>query len=153
MFFILTPHYIDKDDLRRDLTCYHRSLKLFHYINYSSNLTLESFTGSSGWGPGEEFILEPIRELIRRDVQGLENMQMLNEGDNLTGPGRRAVYKLKNNQNIVIKPADEGSQIVILDKTHRGTKTIKQCYAQSATPPVIAGQNLADDCEHLNRLI
>ena len=36
--------------------------------------------------------------------------------DNLSGPERRALEELTQNPNIIIKPADKGSKIVIMDR-------------------------------------
>lgn len=41
----------------------------------------------------------------------------IEEEDNLSIQQRRALNKLRQNQDIIIKPADKGSKIIIMDKT------------------------------------
>lgn len=103
--------------MRRDLHRYHRTLKLLHHFGYATDSAPDPFRSSSGWEPHDDTLSEPIQGLIVEDGRGLERLSMAKESDNLSGPQRRALNQLKQNQDIVIKPADKGSKIVILDRT------------------------------------
>ncbi len=46
-------------------------------------------------------------------------MDDLNHTDSLTIAERLTLQQLRNHPNIIIKPADKGSKIVILDKQHQ----------------------------------
>lgn len=101
----------------RDLHNYHRRLKLLDHFDYQSDCPREPFTFSSDWVPKEAQISDPIRDLVREDLRGLGRLSFRwRPVSNLSPEERRALKKLKNNRDIVIKPADKGSKIVILDK-------------------------------------
>lgn len=65
------------------------------------------------WGA----LSESLKELIKKDIRLFHSLrpQVGREGS-LMVEEERALRELKVNQNIVIKPADKGSKIVIMDK-------------------------------------
>lgn len=125
--FIPTPLGVDKNCLRRDLYRYHRRLKLLEKFNYTTTSVPERFVEPSKWEPEWNSVSEPIKHLIRDDIQGLENISYGTVGrNNLSRQQRQALKKLKRNQDIVIKSADKGSKIVIMDKNQYLTEAKRQ---------------------------
>ena len=53
-----------------------------------------------------------------------------NKRNNLTPSERMALKELKNNENIIIKPADKGSAVVIMDRMDY----LKEGYQQLSNP-------------------
>ena len=120
LFFIPTPNNVNNDELRRD---YHRRLKLLHHFQYTTEQVREPFLESSRWEPEWDTIPADLKELIQQDGLALERTRELtnnrnnNITNNLSSRERGALKDLKNNKDLVIKPADKGSKIVILDRT------------------------------------
>lgn len=65
--------------------------------------------------PGKCGTLEPYIDAVESDIEKLlANQQVV--PDNLTKEERSALQRLKNKDDIVIKKADKGSTVVILDR-------------------------------------
>lgn len=117
LLFIPTPLEINRQGLRRDLYQYHRRLRLLDYFGFESGGPREPFTLPSGWAPREDLTSDPIRGLVGGDVGGFGRLSFrVRPVSNLSKEERKALEKLKSNRDIIIKPADKGSKIVILDK-------------------------------------
>ena len=126
LYFIPTPPVVDRQALRRDLHKYHRKLKLLDHFDYATDFDREPFINPSTWEPDWDSVSEPIKELIRRDIRVLERIGCKSEQEkNLSTGEREALNKLKNNQDIVIKPADKGSKIIIMDKNQYLTEAYR----------------------------
>lgn len=70
------------------------------------------------WEPPQETVQESVQKLMECDNLCLENLHLGKEANpNLSHQEIRALNKLRKNQDIVIKPADKGSKIVLMDKT------------------------------------
>lgn len=108
--FIPTPNGPDRMGLRRDLHTYHRRLKLLDYFSYQSDFP-------SRWEPKTDVTSPSIQTLIRNDVTSFNKFRVKPTTKfNLTIQQLSAIKNLANNPHIIIKPADKGSQIVIMDK-------------------------------------
>lgn len=115
--FIPTPSNSDRMELCRDMHVYHRRLKLLDYFLYDTDFPRAPFTNPSKWEPRAEVVSHTIQTLIQKDIQSfLRFKPKPRVQPNFTSEQLRAVNTLKNNNSIVIKPADKGSQIVIMDK-------------------------------------
>lgn len=100
-----------------DIQKFHRAIKLadiFHEENDSS--TFNPFRPTSIWEPPTHNLDPFILELIEQDKQLLKDLHSEPETPNLTKEERKALKELKQNDSIIIKPADKGSAIVIMDK-------------------------------------
>ena len=115
--FIPTPTRQDHGELRRDLYKYHRRLRLLDYFQYNSDFPHLPFLDPSAWAPPPEAASESVRTLIQQDIRALSSHRFRPPlRRNLTRMQQRALKGLRDNKNIIIKPADKGSQIVIMDK-------------------------------------
>ena len=66
---------------------------------------------------GRDQALETYIKRVRRDVQQqMERRQHQRTTDNLSPAERQALRSLRQRQDIVIKPADKGSAVVVLSK-------------------------------------
>ena len=84
-----------------------------------SNRSMNPFKTASNWTPPfgrnsnlDSYILKIEKELNVCDL----NTSTVRLHDNLSSNHRMALHDLKGNNNIVIKPADKGGTIVIMDK-------------------------------------
>lgn len=119
------PHYQNKthqasgDDI--ETTAYHRRLKLAAYFHGKERLLKDgpTFQEPSTWEPDPCDLPPPLWDLISDDRTALsvpifpaQNI----DPDNLTGNEWRALQELKADKSIIIKPADKGSSVVLMDR-------------------------------------
>lgn len=101
--------------LRDNIKHYHRRIKLVNYFE-DAEFTPSLFTLTSNWEPKWKELDKEVRKLIRLDDQHLFHFQpVLDQRDNISRAERQALRELKTNPDIVIKPADKGSKVVIMD--------------------------------------
>lgn len=114
--FIPAPRNFSREELRRDLHWYHRRLKLRDYFG-NEDFCREPFILPSGWEPEWEALSEQLRNLIKKDICSFHSFwPRAGVEGSLSEEERQAFEELRENKNIVIKPADKGSKIVIMDK-------------------------------------
>ena len=84
----------------------------------------------------------PIRGLIKHDLRSFRDLRprcLKGEG-NITTPQRQALHNLKSRQEIIIKPADKGGQIVLQDRTNYVLEATRQLndisYYRPLTQPM-----------------
>ena len=151
--FCPTPDEPNIGEIRRDLDKFHLSLKRksFFHRDSDSDLTTThnpSFSIAGGYAPGESLIDDPPFGHFRfrnpsswkptNVSTSLEAFILCNEvelsglqtkkhpNDNLTPGERKAIADLKALREIVIKPADKGSAVVIMDRTDYVHEGIRQ---------------------------
>lgn len=105
--------------LQLDLQEYHRKIKLADYFKNSPRGERRPFTGPSFWSPSPLEIDPEIHKLIKIDNKSFKShynssVDIINK--NLKTEEIHALQQLKKVKNIVIKPADKGSAVVIMDR-------------------------------------
>ena len=99
-----------------DLQGYHRRIKLISFFKDDTH-TMLPFGGPSDWTPPSESIPQHVHDLIARDKLTVKNhYKTILETPNTSPSGTQALKELQRNRQIVIKPADKGSALVILDR-------------------------------------
>lgn len=109
-----------------------RNLKLRDYFMGRSeddyDYSRKTFTNPSTWTPQDHKLGQPTLDTVQRIVRATEsairNHRIINNRfialdnyrDNLTYDERRAIKELRNDRDIIIKPADKGSATVVMDK-------------------------------------
>lgn len=119
--FIPTPTTQDREGLRRDIHSYHRRLKLSDHFKNKPQCDPIPFTLPSTWEPLDSQVDGKLQTLINQDLHSLSNYlpRLFDPSHlNISPEEKRAIIQLRNHPNIIIKPADKGSKIVILD-THQ----------------------------------
>lgn len=115
--FVPRPKRFDWEELRGDIHQYHRRIKLLDHFHSKQAHTHIPFTNPSTWEPTPSQLSHPTRAIIKLDNQALRSFHPPPDiPDNLSGEERRALHDLIHNPNIIFKPADKGSKIVILDR-------------------------------------
>lgn len=106
-----------KKQLLLDIQNYHRRLSLAAYFQGSDEDNRTPFTIRSDWTPPSHKLPVEILQLIEQDMKDFQkNFKVLEENPNLKKVELDAIDQLKKARHIVIKPADKGSGVVILDK-------------------------------------
>lgn len=115
----LKKHKNHYSQLKFDLQEYHRRLKLADFFKNSSGKK-QPFIGPSLWSPSLSEISPEIGELIKKDNKIFKNCYNSLEDPfrlkNLNMEELKALESLKKAKHIVIKPADKGSAVVLMDR-------------------------------------
>lgn len=118
LLFIPTPHRLDKQGLKRDLYQYHRRLKILEHFGYNKDSEKIPFILPSMWEPEDKNISSGLRDLIEGDKEMLHHFENFKfPKSNLTKAERKALRNLQGNKDIIIKAADKGSKICIMDRS------------------------------------
>lgn len=117
--FVPTPRRLDQSELLRDVHAYHRRLKLLEFFDFECLGERIPFQAPSNWEPADTQISDLLLKHCQKDLSIIHNMNLKSRSganSNLTTEQQRALRGLQNNELIVIKPADKGSRIVIMDR-------------------------------------
>ncbi|KAK2913189.1 hypothetical protein Q8A73_007302, partial [Channa argus] len=118
--------------IRWDLQQYHRRLKLaIHYKNTPDSQPLP-FTPKSDWTPPNNTLPTELITLIERDIKSFQSTsRFIQERHNLTIDEAVALRELSRNKQIVIKPADKGNVVVIMDRQQYLWEGYRQLHDQN----------------------
>lgn len=106
-----------KNKTRHDLQTYHRKIKLAAYFEPNKDRKHKPFTPKSKWTPRTENMATPIRTMIEKNLKYFNrNFKTEEVKSNLNIDEINALTRLKNNKQIIIKPADKGSAVVVMDR-------------------------------------
>ena len=127
--FCPVPAAVNQTKLSDELDYFARSLRIREHFsskeddNTSSSSDSEDennyrFTKKSNWvpKPSKNSTLESFIDNVKSEILSHVSTSG-NTYDNLTSGERTALINLKENNAIVIKPADKGSAVVVMDKT------------------------------------
>ena len=122
--FAPTPPYINNIQLAEEIHTFTRRLRLiYHFRNQpepDTQTTTQTTTTpkfkKSCWNPpkGENICLDNICDTVER--LALETKPVQAKYSNISPQEREAIKQLKQNQDIIIKPADKGSGVVVMNK-------------------------------------
>lgn len=125
--FIPSVNHLSRDDLEFDLQCFHRRLKLAAYFEGTRESVPLPFLPPSLWEPASLVLPEVINRLIIRNNRTFKsNFRFYKEKNNLSIEELSALKLLQNNKDIVIKPADKGSAVVIMDRSMYINEALRQ---------------------------
>ena len=125
--FIPTPPINNqRQSLMVHLSSYHRRLKLLSYFEGRMIKEQTPFLAKSTWEPNSADLPEKLLTLFQRDHNTLRNLQPIPEKDNLSDSEKQALAELQRNTSIVIKPADKGSSVVIMDRQQYIGEALRQ---------------------------
>jgi len=114
--FIPTPSDLSKKDILLALLKFNRRIRLatFFIDKKSSNIRDRKFRPASTWTPPRDPRIETHLEQL---IIKLDKLPLEKPKNNLPFKEKRALKELKKLVNIIIKPADKGTSVVIMDKS------------------------------------
>ena len=116
--FVPTPQ-ITQNEIVESVKEFTRKLKIHNYFYLRPNIKNQNkpeFSGKSTWTPNDKNIDVDILNLIKKINDDIKNVTVQKEKSNLSHLELKTLRKLKQNKDIVIKKADKGSSVVIMDK-------------------------------------
>lgn len=115
-----------RQDLATDLQKYHKRLKLAEYFGPQTTTAGKTFKNHSEWEPRPDLLSMELLELLSLDRQYLQKLKYTPEKPNLRPDEEKALKDLMETKGIVIKPAHNGSMVVIMDLADYLTKAHRQ---------------------------
>lgn len=100
-----------------DIQQYHRRVKLAIHYGDKSDTEPQPFTPKSDGSPPMGQLPPEVSTLVKADYEYFQDHFHIDRiKPNLTGEETKALKELRENKQIIIKPADKGSAVVILDR-------------------------------------
>ena len=115
--FVPTPNRIDKAKLKQELEVFGRKLRLmWHFRNDERIFDCDTkFRPKSTFNPkNKDVIIETYLSSLEEKLEDIDIPK--DKFNNLSKEERDALYSLKNDNTIVIKAVDKGSEVVVCDK-------------------------------------
>ncbi len=113
--FIPTPADVDRDRIQVAVAEFGRKVKLAYHFEGGTRFTRPRFMPKSQWTPSDNKIHPNILKRLDEMEKEIKDLRVRKGYPNLKVGELRAIKKLRQNQNIVIKKADKGSATVIMD--------------------------------------
>ncbi|XP_071124035.1 uncharacterized protein [Mytilus edulis] len=141
--FCPTPNSIDNMKLGDDLDNFARTLRIKEYFgnkdkeldneedtdtsDSEEEIIIPHFKKKSSWipKPSKSATLEDVIDKIKSDVVHLASNKY-SSFYNTSPDEKKAIQSLRNRDDIVIKPADKGSAVVIMDKANYIAEAVRQ---------------------------
>ena len=115
--FIPTKKNISHTPILEAGTRFGRRLKIgYHFRKSKLKLGPEKFIPKSNWEPSDKSIHSDVINTIKEIHNDLSKLKVPAHKENLSKSEATVLKKLKQNPEIVLKPADKGSATVILDR-------------------------------------
>lgn len=111
-----------------ELTNFHEKVQKNIYFGPETESEAPPFTEKSNWLPPPQQLPRQIWDFFEKNCTELQTL-MTNSNPptpNLTGEEIEALETLSKREDIIIKPADKGSSIVIMDKTQYVQESLRQ---------------------------
>ncbi|XDV11124.1 hypothetical protein PO909_000146, partial [Leuciscus waleckii] len=122
------------------LTEYHRRLKLAAFFEDGEEGQRAPFTVNSGWEPQDHQVTQTLQLIIKKDQKTMKGIKEVAEAGNLSQEEWRVLKGLREDNSIVIKPADKGSMVVVMDRWQYVREAMRQLedpeFYEELTEPI-----------------
>ena len=116
-----------RQGMAADLRFYHRRLKLASYFGPTIwDGRAKSFTAPSDWERHSSRLPLQLLQLIKEDCAAVASLAYTPDAPNLLPEEEGALGDLISTRGIVIKPADKGSAVVIMDRADYVLEALRQ---------------------------
>jgi hypothetical protein len=130
--FTPLPPALNRLNLKESINNFARSLRLSEYFhgrdvddNLESPPIPNKFRKKSSWNPppNRDKFLDVYITLVEKEIMSSPEQKAF---PNLAKEERQALKELKNNKNIIIREADKGSAVVLMDRTRYEAEGYRQ---------------------------
>ena len=115
--FIPTPTEIDRDKIKVAIAEFGRKVKLAYHFEGGTRFTRPKFMPKSKWTPSDSKIHPNILKRLDDMEKEINDLKVRKGYPNLKVGELRAIRKLRQNRNIVIKKSDKGTASVIMNRS------------------------------------
>lgn len=109
-----------------DLRLYHRRLKLTSYFGPSPYSRKKTFTAPSEWEPHSSRLPLLLFQLLKDNCANVSTLSYTPYAPNLPPEEQQALGDLISTRGLVIKPADKGSAVVLMDRADYVLEALRQ---------------------------
>lgn len=116
------PRRDQRLELQFDAQSYHRRIELALYFKdnqqkFDKTNFNQRFIQPSQWRPPRDKLPPEMAMLIKQDLKTIQHLDLSTSVKaNISEEEEKELYKLKTNHNLVVKPADKGGSVVIMDR-------------------------------------
>ena len=115
--FVPKPLKPTEEEVQSAIAQFSRRLKLTYFFDGKpKSEEPKLFVEKSDWSPHDKLIKEDILNELKELESEANKIELKNSKSNLTKQEKIAIKTLKNDNNIIIKPADKGGATVIMNK-------------------------------------
>lgn len=114
--FVPAPEAVDREGLTEAARKVVRKAKLAYFFHNKRKRKRIPFEAKSDWEPDPDLLPPDLIKGLRHITRATKRVELTTPQPNVTKQQRRNISRLKNNKDIVIKPADKGSAIVIQNR-------------------------------------
>lgn len=114
--FIPRPKSFSHTPILEAASNFGRRLKINYHFRGAQFSHKTKFTAKSNWTPNDKNIHGDVLKCIEQIHNDIKKLDIPFQKNNLSRSEMNALRNLRNNSDIVIKPADKGSATVIMDK-------------------------------------
>ena len=123
--FTPTPQHDNTEELRKDLSEFHRRLRLQEYFLNSEKSTNPSIVKNKSNFQPPKGRNDKLEMFINVNESFVKNAEKRSINHNINLKERNALKSLQNDTDIIVKEADKGSGIVIMNKTYYKSKILE----------------------------
>ncbi len=146
-------------ELEKDINTFCRTLRLKEYFNQSDSdtdddQTIDIARNKSKFCPphNRNKTLDNGIENLQRVSRNLKSLHVKTPKENLTHSERRALKELSQDPSIIIKEADKGGAVCVLDRSFYAAK-IKEMLQDANTYKMIVGDQISSILTKVNKLV
>ena len=119
------------EEIDKSIDEFKRRLKLVEYMRKNEKKEKKPFYDKSDFDPPDEWIRkmvfhDSIPDVVETLRENIKKFDFTHKSSNLTELEKQALKNLKNNNDIIIKPADKGSCTVVMNKIDYINEGIRQ---------------------------
>ena len=137
--FIPTPQLVSKEAVIHGRKQFARNIELayfFHNKTNHSNYSPKLFVPKSSWEPNDGYLPHDIKsELYILDVL-LNKIHITKDTPYMSDLELKALFNLKNMDDVVLRKADKGNAIVIMDRDNYITEVHNQIFNDKYYKPL-----------------
>ena len=116
--FIPRPKCISHTPILEAAANFGRRLKLNYHFRGAQMYNRTKFIAKSNWTPDDKNIHRTVLNCIDKINNDIQELSISSQKNNLSPSEINSLRNLRNNRDVVIKPADKGSATVIMDKAN-----------------------------------
>ena len=130
--FCPTPPTVDTIALSHDLSSFYRRIRLKEFFLDEPPTDPQPFYQKSTWTPPKNRVpsLETYVQTVSSQIHSTDTLNK-RPHDNLPRDERQALSSLQNRSDIIIKPADKGSAVVVMDRKQYIDEALRHLDNQS----------------------